>query len=394
MADDEARTLADVKAEADERDRDGLLPPPGTPGDPGLQILNTTGEGALMRDPQRDPLLSGLLADEGTFEAVPDLTEEQILSVVTNAIGFEMFRHDGREVKQVEGVEGVDLTPEETDLAVAAAHRVLLDLSVARHPFDDLRRLQNEQAAWSARNFEPLDPPGHVAAMGMGEEVGELAEAMVQQAAALALIAKVGKVLHFQLKGEQSIRYTPAEIKAKKADAAADTLIYLVDFCTRNGIDLADVVRDTWAEVSARDWAANPIDAAEIAKAGMPAPKLGDDVADLQPGMRVRCTHDTLYKEGGDPTTVHTIVVEEGDRGTIDSIDADGTILVVWDSLVGPREVLYADIEPTEHSVEPERPAVIHYASDRTYRADQASDVGVALDDALAQGGTFDHLEG
>ena len=227
------------------------------------------------------------------------------------------------------------------------------------------------------------------------------------------------------MKGEQSIRYTPEEIKAKKADAAGDVLIYLVDFCTRNDIDLADVVRDTWGEVSARDWAANPIDAASIAKAGMPAPKLGDTGVTFEPLMRVRCTQETTYKEryvlpaNADPAKcvvpehvvaglahdplrdaskpcegIHVLIAEEGDLGTIASVSEDGIIKVVWDGAGDdqPREVLHLDIEPIEHTVEPERPSVIHYPSDGSAQALQASDVGVGLDEALGQGGTFNHL--
>lgn len=381
MADDTAQTLAEVKADADDR---------GIPDTPmGTSVLHTNpDDGVLMTDVAVDPSVAALVESDESFVQVPDYTDEEILSVVANAIGYEVFRADGRPVEVLDGgVESIKTTDEENKVCARAAQRVLSDLAIARHPFADLRRLQDEQAAWSARNFVPIDPPGHVAALGMGEESGELAEAMAEALSGFAFMAAVGKVLHFQLKGEQSIRYTPEEIKAKKADAAADALIYLVDFCTRNDIDLADVVRDTWTEVSARDWAADPINAAAIAKAGMPAPKLGEDVAHFEAGMRVRCTQDTTYKEGDGSTTISTIIVEEGDRGTIDSIDPDGTIRVAWDSLVGPREVLYADIEPIGHSVERERPDVIHYAD---HYGSQVSEVGTGLDEALAQGGVIE----
>ena len=206
--------------------------------------------------------------------------------------------------------------------------------------------------------------------------------------------------------------------------AQENTLLHLSGFGTvaathfdRNDIDLADVVRETWGEVSARDWAANPIDAASIAKAGMPAPKLGDTGVTFEPLMRVRCTQETTYKEryvlpaNADPAKcvvpehvvaglahdplrdaskpcegIHVLIAEEGDLGTIASVSEDGIIKVVWDGAGDdqPREVLHLDIEPIGHSVERDRPDVIHYAD---HYGSQVSEVGTSLDEALAHGG-------
>ena len=163
----------------------------------------------------------------------------------------------------------------------------------------------------------------------------------------------------------------------------------------------------------------------DLAKAGMPAPKLGDTGVTFEPLMRVRCTQETTYKEryvlpaNADPAKcvvpehvvaglahdplrdaskpcegIHVLIAEEGDLGTIASVSEDGIIKVVWDGAGDdqPREVLHLDIEPIEHTVEPERPSVIHYPSDGSAQALQASDVGVGLDEALGQGGTFNHL--
>ncbi len=48
------------------------------------------------------------------------------VSIVANAIGFEMLRHDGRPVGSTsEGVEQITVTEEEAVLCLAAALRVL-----------------------------------------------------------------------------------------------------------------------------------------------------------------------------------------------------------------------------------------------------------------------------
>lgn len=98
-----------------------------------------------------------------------------------------------------------------------------------------LDRIQNEQAAWSRHNFG--DRPSWQPLLGLQEEIGELA--------------------HHYLKREQGIRLEEdhdAEIK----DAAADIVIYLLDFCNAEGIQLSKELDATWEQVKKRDWKANP----------------------------------------------------------------------------------------------------------------------------------------
>ena len=79
-----------------------------------------------------------------------------------------------------------------------------------------LKQLQEEMIPWQAHNFpnrtarEPL--------LGLVEELGELA--------------------HAQLKGAQSIRYTAEEIRAKKADAVADIIVFLADYCNASDLNM------------------------------------------------------------------------------------------------------------------------------------------------------------
>lgn len=81
---------------------------------------------------------------------------------------------------------------------------------------ETLARVQEEQRVWVAHNFG--DRPAWMPLMGCLEELGELA--------------------HSHLKEAQGIRnHENHEEKAK--DAIADTVIYLCDYCSAVGVDIA-----------------------------------------------------------------------------------------------------------------------------------------------------------
>ena len=103
----------------------------------------------------------------------------------------------------------------------------------------DLQVLQVQVADWSRRNFGEDPDHKHRPLLGVSEEVGELC--------------------HAHLKAEQGIR-TNEDHQAAKIDAVGDILIYLADYCTRNGIDLDSAIRNTWREVKHRDWKKNEVD--------------------------------------------------------------------------------------------------------------------------------------
>jgi len=102
----------------------------------------------------------------------------------------------------------------------------------------NLDDLQKEVKEWSSRNF-PNNKPHHPL-LGVQEEVGELS--------------------HAHLKLEQGIRGTPEEHRIAKADAVGDVIVYLADYCWRNGLHIGDCVRFAWGEVKQRDWLKNKDD--------------------------------------------------------------------------------------------------------------------------------------
>ena len=91
---------------------------------------------------------------------------------------------------------------------------------------------QVEVAKWSNKNFG--NQKSYKPLLGLVEEVGELS--------------------HAHLKGEQGIRHTPEEILVLKQDAIGDIVIYLMDYCTREGLSLEQCVDLAWDEVKDRDW--------------------------------------------------------------------------------------------------------------------------------------------
>jgi NTP pyrophosphatase (non-canonical NTP hydrolase) len=97
------------------------------------------------------------------------------------------------------------------------------------------KELQDAQEEWRARNF-----PGQLdyhPLLGVTEEVGELC--------------------HAHLKGEQGIRHS--DVRAMKADAVGDIVIFLAGYCTANGLDLQECVESALTEVLERDWVSNPM---------------------------------------------------------------------------------------------------------------------------------------
>lgn len=92
--------------------------------------------------------------------------------------------------------------------------------------------LQFNVGIWQNYNFGPQ--PAYRQILGALEELGELA--------------------HAQLKLEQGIRGTPEEHKAAAKDAVGDVIIFLANYCNTQGFKLQQIMEDTWAEISKRDW--------------------------------------------------------------------------------------------------------------------------------------------
>jgi NTP pyrophosphatase (non-canonical NTP hydrolase) len=118
----------------------------------------------------------------------------------------------------------------------------------------DLNIIQQEQKIWADRNFGSDFPDGNNPLIGVGEETGELAEALGAALSTLRVVGALGQLDHAFLKRKQGIRGTRAEHNAAIKDAVGDICIYLMDFCTREGLQLADCINDAWEQVKYRDW--------------------------------------------------------------------------------------------------------------------------------------------
>ena len=81
-----------------------------------------------------------------------------------------------------------------------------------------IRDLQPEQKQWAEYNFDGVR--AHHAPLGMIEEVGELARAL--------------------LKAEQGIRGAEDQHRARMIDAVGDITIFLADYCNVRGIELPE----------------------------------------------------------------------------------------------------------------------------------------------------------
>lgn len=175
-----------------------------------------------------------------------------------------------------------------------------------------LTQAQAQLRPWVQRNFSGRcfpdggERPPCWPLLGAAKEIGELAQAYRAQEDvelpvaidhALRLVQHTGQVAHAALKAAQGIRgtfaehraaceaaveqalgaacdaaedFTPADLRtppmvvpeaasAEVQDALADTLIYLLDLANSFGINLDVLLAATLAQVTQRDWVADPV---------------------------------------------------------------------------------------------------------------------------------------
>lgn len=101
-------------------------------------------------------------------------------------------------------------------------------------PAQFLTWLQKNSQAWREHSFPPEHRTAPLQALGVCEEAGELAHAV--------------------LKMEQGIRGSRSEHVIAAADAVGDIIIYLAGLCTSLNINLHSCVYKAWLEVANRDW--------------------------------------------------------------------------------------------------------------------------------------------
>lgn len=117
----------------------------------------------------------------------------------------------------------------------------------------DLRVLQQQHKEWAETNFGDNRDPF----MGMTEEAGELAEALLCQA---ALSMGLGRLSHALLKQKQGIRGTFEEHEEAAKDAVGDVFFYMLDLCNLKKWKAEQIIFDTWTKVlQKRNWKADPI---------------------------------------------------------------------------------------------------------------------------------------
>ncbi len=103
-----------------------------------------------------------------------------------------------------------------------------------------LVQIQSEILQWALKNFG--DVPSWQPLLGCQEELGELT--------------------HHHLKREQRIR-TNEDHREGQKDSVGDLMIYLMDYCNREGLILDQIINDTWEKVSRRDWRNNKNDGSQ-----------------------------------------------------------------------------------------------------------------------------------
>lgn len=121
-----------------------------------------------------------------------------------------------------------------------------------------LSRLQERLALWQKEQFG--EQPITSQALGAAEEVGEGAEVVAEISQLvtdyLRATARSGRVSHAALKQAQRIRGMDNRdvFVESLGDAIADQVIFLLQVCTRVGLDFGVLLHETAELVMARDW--------------------------------------------------------------------------------------------------------------------------------------------
>lgn len=93
------------------------------------------------------------------------------------------------------------------------------------------------------------------------------------------VVEEVGEAAHAHLKGKQGIRGSREAMEEKGKDAAADALIFLLQYCSKKGWNLMELVTEVWeTDVSHRDWRVNP-------ESGGDSPQLQRLLAELRANL-------------------------------------------------------------------------------------------------------------
>lgn len=108
----------------------------------------------------------------------------------------------------------------------------------------DLEKTQQEILEWSTRNF--------------GEVLNE--QIPLRISSFLGMVEEMGEIAHSILKMTQGIRGTREEHLIALKDGIADLIVFMLDFCARNGISADTELRDVWNKVKERDWRKNKKD--------------------------------------------------------------------------------------------------------------------------------------
>lgn len=99
----------------------------------------------------------------------------------------------------------------------------------------DLAQIQRDTQEWREKCFPPEHRTPELQALGVCEEAGELAHAL--------------------LKMKQGIRGDRIEHMAAIADAAGDIVIFLMGLCSSLDLDLETCIGAAWEQVARRNWA-------------------------------------------------------------------------------------------------------------------------------------------
>jgi NTP pyrophosphatase (non-canonical NTP hydrolase) len=109
--------------------------------------------------------------------------------------------------------------------------------------------MQEEHRVWRDHNF-----PDTAVSTRYGLDVDGL----------LGMVEEVGELAHAVLKNAQGIRGVDDEkLRRDAADALGDVFVYMVSFASCNGFDLDKIIASTWQQVRSRDWRADPVGAAD-----------------------------------------------------------------------------------------------------------------------------------